>query len=269
MESILNCPVALELAQRCKMGDVAAMEELAAYYLGLCAANTRARLASYEAKPDEENRAVLHRHLNDRQEERLPAEAHMMWRLRAARFGDGRVEEQIGRLPYFLDYAGRAHTNYYQAFPWVLPIRSLLGRWGSSPERMAWGEELRNVGFPDLPAVRPGGGFSITFWPSPGVYRVSWLADYIPQDESGFGEESDYACLWLDEFFCPLAADRPEDIPAELDRLDRVRETYWRDAANSASGQKYQRRLRISKQLPWGRKWEEIAPLLGVEVGRT
>lgn len=260
---------ALELAHRCKMGDLAAMEAMAFHHLERCPPETRTLLAAYESQPNEETRRVLHRHLSENREGRLPAEAHMMWLLRAARFGSERAAEQAGRLAYFTDYGAREHANFYQAFPWELPIRSLLGRWGRRQERMAWGGQLRDIGFPDIPAVGPGGEFSITFWPSPGVYRASWLDDYIPRDESGFGEESDYAFLWLDEFFCPMAARRPEDMPAELDRLDQLREAYWRDPARRAGEQKYRRRLRISGELPWGKPWEEAAPLLGADTGRT
>lgn len=269
MESVLNCPAALELAQRCKMGDLSAMEALALHHLELCPPETRTLLAAYESRPTEENRRDLHRHLSESQEGRLPAEAHMMWLLRAARFGSEHAMEQIGRLPYFTDYGAREHTGFYQEFPWELPIRSLLGRWSLRSERMSWGEKLRDIGFPDLPAAKPGEEFSITFWPSPGVYHVSWLDDYIPRDESGFGEESDYAFLWLDEFFCPMAARRPEDMPAELDRLDQLREEYWRDPARRAPERKYRRRLRISGELPWGRTLKEIAPPLGADTGRT
>lgn len=269
MESIMNRCAALKLAQRCKMGDLAAMEALAEYHLELCGPETQTLLTAYEVQPSEENRRILHHHLSEHREGRLPAEAHMMWLLRAARFGSRSAMERIGELPYFTDYGAQEHTNFYQAFPWELPIRSLLGRWGRNLERMAWGEELRDIGFPDLPAAKPGGGFSITFWPSPGVYHISWLADYIPRDESGFGEEDEYAFLWLDEFLCPMAARRPEDMPAELNRLDQVREVYWRDPARRAGEQRYCRRLRISKELPWGRNWEEVAPLLGVDSSRT
>lgn len=268
MESVLNRSAPLELAQRCKMGDLAAMEGLALRHLELCPPETRMLLTAYESQPNEENRQALRRHLDGKREARLPAEAHMMWLLRAARFGSEHAMEQVGRLPYFTDYGAREHTNFYQAFPWELPIRSLLGRWGRRPERMARGKELRDIGFPDLPAVGAGSEFSITFWPSPGAYHVSWLDDYIPRDESGFGEESDYAFLWLDEFFCPMAASRPEEIPAELDRLDRVREAYWRDPARHATEWKYRRRLRVSMELPWGKPWEDAAPLLGVDMGR-
>lgn len=269
MESIIRRSTALELAQRCKMGDLAAMEALAEHYLELCGPETRALLTAYEVQPTQENRQALHRHLSESREGRLPAEAHMMWLLRAARFGSEHAIEQIGRLPYFTDYGAQEHTNFHQTFPWELPIRSLLGRWGRNTERMAWGEKLRDTGFPDLPAAKPGDGFSITFWPSPGAYHISWLADYIPRDESGFGEESDYAFLWMDEFFCPMAVRRPEDMPAELDQLDKLREEYWRDPARRAGEQKYRRRLRISKELPWGRPWEEAASLLGVNASRT
>lgn len=269
MKSITYRSAALELAQRCKMGDLTAMEALAEHHLELCPPETRALLAAYEVQPSQENRQAFHRHLSESREGRFPAEAHMMWLLRAARFGSEHAIEQIGRLPYFTDYGAREHTNVYQAFPWELPIRSLLGRWGRSPERMSWGEELRDIGFPDLPAAKPGDQFSITFWPSPGVYRVSWLDDYIPRDESGFGEEDDYAFLWLDEFFCPMAARRPEDMPAELDRLDKLREEYWQGPARCAGEKKYRRRLRISKELPWGKSWEDAAPLLGADSGRT
>lgn len=269
MESIMNRSAALELAQRCKMGDLAAMEALAFHHLELCPPETRTLLAAYESQPNEENRQVLHRHLGEEREARLPAEAYMMWLLRAARFGSERAMEQVGRLAYFTDYGAREHINFYQTFPWELPIRSLLGRWSLRSELMSWGGKLRDIGFPDLPAVGPGNEFSITFWPSPGVYHVSWLDDYIPRDESGFGEESDYASLWLDEFFCPMAARRPEDMPAELDRLDQLREAYWQDPARRATERKYRHRLRISKELPWGRTLEEIAPLLGANISRA
>ena len=115
---------------------------------------------------------------------------------------------------------------------------------------MSWGGKLRDIGFPDLPAVGPGNEFSITFWPSPGVYHISWLDDYIPRDESGFGGESDYAFLWLDQ-------------------LDQLREAYWQDPARRATERKYRHRLRISKELPWGRTLEEIAPLLGANISRA
>lgn len=265
MESIQKRPEALELAQRCKMGDTAAMEAMALHYRTLCGPVLQALLDAYEIRPGEENRRALHLCLEENREARLPAEAYMMWLLRAARFGSRAAAERVRQLPYFMDYGARDHLEVYQAFPWELPIRSLLGRWGRRPERMAWGEELRNAGFPDLPAAKPGEQFSIVFWPSPGVYRVSWLRDGIPRDESGFGEESNYASLWLDEFFCPLETDRIEEMPDKLKRLDRLREEYWQVPAHGAPQCRYRERLRISTRLPWGKPWKEIAPLLGAE----
>lgn len=118
MESIQKRPEALELAQRCKMGDTAAMEAMALHYRTLCGPVLQALLDAYEIRPGEENRRALHLCLEENREARLPAEAYMMWLLRAARFGSRAAAERVRQLPYFMDYGARDHLEVYQAFPW-------------------------------------------------------------------------------------------------------------------------------------------------------
>ena len=266
MVSIFERPAALALAQRCKMGDITAMEELAQHFRGLCAPETQALLKAYEARPDQQREQALKAYLSEHTEELLPAEAYIMWLLRAARFGSEHIQSEIDRLPYYASFRTVSRRYPHQPFPRYLPFRALLGRWERNSERPAWGKCLRDAGFPDVPGTGAGDEFYITFWPSPGVYRITYQDGYIPADESGFGAEYEYSSIWLDEFFCPLAAKKPEDLSAELERMDREREKYWEDSGRSGMGRKYQQRLRISKELVWGRTLGEIAPLLGVEI---
>lgn len=263
MDKIELHPQAMKLSQQCKMGDTSAMMELALYYKGLCEPEIRGLLDAYERQPDQESQQRLKSRMIQF-DGVLPAEAYIMWLLRAARFGDERAQEQVDRLPYYVSYSTAVRSGYHQEFPRYLPFRSLLGCFCRNSEYPAWGGCLRNAGFPDLPDVGSGGESTIIFWPSPGIYIFRYKSDYIPADEYGFGEESDYTSLWFDEFFCPIAVQDQEKLPAQLEQLDRVREQYWDSPFRSAEERKYRQRLRISTQIPWGKPRAEATPLLGL-----
>lgn len=254
----------VELSQRCKMGDTSAMLELARSYKDRCGPELQELLDAYERQPDQDRRQRLRTRMTRNSDSVLHAEAYIMWLLRAARFGDERAQEQIDRLPEYAAYGAKARSGYHQAFPRYLPFRSLLGHFCKDSEYPAWGGCIRAAGFPDVPDVKSGAGSTIVFWPSPGIYIFSCETDYIPADECGFGAESERASFWFDEFFCPIADQDPEKLPAQLEQLDRAREEYWASPSRSAGERKYRQRLHISTQLPWGKTWEEAAPLLGL-----
>lgn len=270
MEKIELHPQAMKLSQRCKMGDTSAMMELALYYKGLCEPELRGLMEEYERRPDQEiQKRLRSRMVQSDSRNVLPAEAYIMWMLRAARFGDERAEEQTGRLPYYVSYGTAVRSGYHQEFPKYLPFCSLLGCFCRNSEYPAWGACIRNAGFPDIPDVEPGGESTIIFWPSPGVYIFTYKSGCIAADEYGFGAESDYTSIWLDEFFCPVAVQDKKQLPAQLKELDRVREQYWASPLRSAKERRYRRRLRISAQIPWGKAWAEATPLLGIEIKNT
>lgn len=266
MDNITRHPNAMMLAQRCKMGDISAMAKLSLHYKRQCGPELRRLLDEYERRPDEELQHRLKAQMLLPDSHADDAEAYIMWLLRGARFGDERAREQVERLPFYASYGTEVRSSYHKKFPRYLPFRSLLGYYCRNLEFPAWGGCIRNAGFPDVPDIGPGADCSITFWPSPGAYTIFYESDYIPADADGFGAESEYTTLWLDEFFCPIAIQDREELPSQLEQRDLARERYWASPFRRAQERKYRQRLRISTQIPWGRKWDEAAPLLGIEV---
>lgn len=53
---------------------------------------------------------------------------------------------------------------------------------------------------------------------------------------------------------------------SQLGQMDLARERYWASPFRRTKERKYRQRLRISTQIPWGRKLDEIVPLLGIEA---
>lgn len=239
-----DCPGKEGLAERCQMGDVAAMAELAEHFWGLCSPEVRELFAAYEARPEWEQMVRLDDYLKDHFAEAKPAEAYLVWLVRAALYGNDRVRERIDRLPYYTDYGkGRLRPlgpNYS-----FLPVQTLTCRCPRRSEPLGAGALLRDAGFPAVPEKN---SCYLRFWPNPGAFQFSYVDSYIPADEYGFGSETDYAHLWLDEFFCPLDVKDKADIPGALERLDRIREEYWR--APAREGQKYRQLQRVSPKLP-------------------
>lgn len=229
MEAIYKEPKAARLAEQCKMGDTAAMLELAYFFRNRCTGPLQERLDKYEADPAREPTYWIGGLMSNNCSDKEAAGAYMMWLLRAAIYGNETAERMIERCPYYKKEA---------YIPWR--IYTEKPNWNNCVN-MAVSDELWRRGIMDM--ARKEKGCSLEFRREKGIFIFSYEDGYFPPDEEGFGAEWDYAEIYFDEFFSRIPAKGYWEIQEGLEALDRDREAYWSLPGRNASERKYRRRL--------------------------
>lgn len=192
-EGIYEDPSIVKLAEQCKNGDVVAMKGMSAFFRSRCKPSLAELLDQYEANPNGENEQAVQKYLNRNFHEMNIAKAYMMWMVRAALYGDEAAANQIERWPFY---------KWYAFIPYKMMIgkdRSWMNIWASN--------FLYQVGLIDFPSHYEDCG--IEYDPQRKCYIFSYVSNYIPPDEEGFGAEWEYTDIYFDEFFRRLPG-KPE-----------------------------------------------------------
>jgi len=227
-----------KLAEQYRMGDIEAMYEMALWHRRKCVDEELAVLLDYEKRPDDESaqktiRALWCHNIHN----------YAVWLVRSALYGHQRAEEILAQYSLYREVAlisARLMDPYER--------ERNPKRWDDF-WRGVGGWQLHKAGFTDIPD--DDSYCSLWFLNKDGFYVFSYLADYIPADEYGFGQEDYYEDLYLDEFFNLLPNLRqkggelpaPEVIKEELDKMDAKREKYWRLPEHDIR-RKYRKRMR-------------------------
>lgn len=214
-------------AALCKMGDITAMADMADFFKNRCIDPLRRLLEAYEQQPDQNRADAVEEFMKGAEKEKAPAQAYMMWLVRAALYGNEKAGELVDRCPYY-------KTRSY------IPYNLLTGDGEESIE--LWdSDSLWKIGLLDM--ERGCTDCSFCYVRRKGCFVLTYVADYEPPDEDGFGAEWDYEKIYFDEFFCRVPVRNEEDIPGQLRILEREREAFWRDPLHDAPNRKYRRRV--------------------------
>jgi len=224
-----------KLSVQCRMGDIEAMYEMAVWHRRKCTGKELKILLAYEKRPDDQKAQEEIRYIWCRN-----IQNYAVWLVRSALYGHskaGKILEQyslyreISLIPAWMMNPAEAEQK-------------LKNRHQCMFEKVE-GWELRQAGFTDVPEEEFDG--SLRFLNKEGFYVFSYLSDYIPADEDGFGREDYYESVYFDEFF-NLLPEGIEDLPPEmrkkeLDKMDAKREQYW-NSPLCDSRRKYKERMR-------------------------
>ena len=156
---------------------------MAYFFRNRCTEPLKKLLDEYEANPCIETEQAVEKHLRYYFHENYTAAAYMMWLVRAAYYGDDRAARLLEPLTY---YRSRA----------LIPERALT-EGVSVPVGMS--TMLVRAGFMDVPD-----GYdecTLKFNRETRRYTMTYLSDYEPPDEDGYGAEWEYDDMYFDEFF--------------------------------------------------------------------
>lgn len=211
------------LAQLCKMGDTAAMYNLACLWLGEFSQEERLLIQRYEADPTPETLQPLQEYTRQfRGHSKF--EYYTMWITRAAVYGHPKAKAILENCPY---YKNKAYIPYkfYTASRTTEPF---------------WSSDLfYKAGLCDI--IRGVEDCGLSFHRDDGYFDFYYVSDYEPPDEEGFGSNSEYTSVFYDEFFrkipVPSNATRQE-ILLGLQKVEASREAFW-NAQADCSQRKY------------------------------
>lgn len=190
-KGIYEDPMAVQLAEACKCGDVSAMRKMAELVYRHCEAQMKKLLEQYEADPTP-------KHAESVQKNRaLMGEAYMMWLIRAALYGDAEVGEKLDKCPIYKELA-------------FIPYGMMSGE--KDPRISFWNSDtLHDIGFIDVPEGCTD--CRLLYDADKKIFNLFYTSDYEPADEDGFGAEYDYGDIYFDEFFrrLPKEAGKHQD----------------------------------------------------------
>lgn len=210
-----------------KMGDIVAMEELAYFFRNHCSEPLRRLLEAYEQQPDQERADAVEEFMKRAGKEGMMAQAYMMWLVRAALYGNEKAGELVDRCPYYKEKS-------------YMPYKLLAG--GEEEVIKFWdSDSLWEIGLLDM--ERGCTDCSFRYVRKSGCFVLTYVADYEPPDEDGFGAEWEYGHIYFDEFFCRIPVGKEEDIPEQMRILEKEREAFWNAPLHDAPNRKYRRRV--------------------------
>lgn len=182
-EDIYRDEQTASLARRCSSGDVRSMRDMAQFFRRRCTPPLICLLDRYESEPSAEHERELEEFLRYHFHEEVTAKAYMMWLLRASFYGDPEAQDMLKPWAYYRRKA-------------LIPESVLLEN--KSAEIWTSGF-LRRAGLINVPD-----GYdecSLRFDRETRRYTLTYLSDYEPPDEDGYGAEWEYDDLFFDEFF--------------------------------------------------------------------
>ena len=190
LTSIYSDEAIVQLAERCKKGDVAAMRQMADFLRSRCTPPLIELMDHYEADPVQENGIAIQNYLRKNYYEENAARGYMMWLVRAAMYGNEEVSAQLEQW------------SFYKQFGYI-PYDMMTGK-GSHGISLWASSFLYEIGFIDVPA-----GYEdcrLSYNVDKKCFILSYVSFYEPPDEYGFGAEWEYDYIYFDEFFCRLPA---------------------------------------------------------------
>lgn len=216
-----------KLAALCKMGDIVAMEEMAYFFRNRCSDPMRKLLEAYERKPDQENADAVEAFGARAEKDRIMAQAYMMWLVKASLYGNEAAGELVEKCPYY------KKKSY-------IPNKLLSGSRENGMQFWS-SDSLWEIGLVDM--ERGCTDCSFYFDRESKCFILTYVSDYEPPDEDGFGAEWEYENIYFDEFFCRVPVTRQEDIPKQILVLEKEREAFWKNPRHNAPNRKYRWRI--------------------------
>lgn len=229
--SIYENPKILELANRCKMGDIEAMLDMAQFFKSCCSEYTRERIDAYETEPTEENAwKILYQNRSSASADKTSAKAYMMWIIRAAVYGNAEAEKLLERCAYYKSYEDGEFLSYKMLT--------------NEEEYKIWASDfLWQAGIVDM-VYEHEGDCGMIFCKKKGYFLFRYAADLLCEaDETGFGEEREYENACYNEFFCRIPKRGETSISQKLVLLENERDEYWEVPEHNAKKRKYRKRL--------------------------
>ncbi len=203
------------LAGRCKMGDVKAMLELAYLFYDKCTEEQKQLLSQYERDPEGDSRGALWEYMSMPRNRYENMETYMMWIVRAAIYGNKTAEDLLEKCRIYKEKATLPY-NFYS---------------GNKDQILIWSSNsFRATGFPDIIPNHESCG--LICHQDVGIMEFYYVSFYDPPDEDGFGMETEYEYILLDEFFkiLPVAVNtRGPVILTALKKNEEERENYWKN----------------------------------------
>lgn len=188
--SIYSDEAIVQLAERCKEGDVSSMGQMASFLRSRCTPPLIELMNRYEADPVQENEIAIQNYLRSNSHEKRTAEGYMMWLVRAALYGDAEVSTQLEQWPFYRQFA-------------YIPYDMMTGK-GSHSFSLWASSFLYEIGFIDVPDDYEDCRLSYNV--DERYFDLRYVSFYIPPDEDGFGAEWEYDDIYFDEFFRRLPA---------------------------------------------------------------
>lgn len=211
------------LAELCKMGDAAAMCDMALLWLSDCSNEQRALLQNYESNTCEETLNELWDYMKHHRSF-IEFKYYMMWVTRAAVYGNPDAKAILDRCSYYKDHA-------------YIPYKYYVDRRTSQPY---WSSNLfYNAGFCDI--IRGKEDCGLIFHKDYGYFEFYYVSYYVSPDEDGFGSEIEYESVFYDEFFreIPVRCNAPqEEVLLALKKVEAEREAFW-EKQEDCSKRKY------------------------------
>ena len=193
LADIYSDEVIVQLAERCKKGDVLAMRQMAVSFRSRCTPTLIELMDRYEADPVQENEAAIRSYLRENSHEKRAAEGYVTWLVRAALYGNAETLAQLEQWPFYRQFA-------------YIPY-DMMTREGSNSINLWASRSLYEIGFIDVPADFEDCRLSYNV--NERYFDLRYVSYYEPPDEYGFGAEWEYDDVYFDEFFCRLPA-RPQ-----------------------------------------------------------
>lgn len=215
---------AKKLAERCAMGDVAAMLKLSQWFRGKLSSLFISHEKEWEQDTKGKCRKEMEAYLDQNQEEGFYMKASNMWLFRARLYGSAEAAEILRQHPLY------EQNGYFD--------RRMFLR-GRDREVKAEGRELRCLGLLDFEKDEP---YFLKGINRIGRYRADVLVDYCAADEYGFGMEELYDKYVFDEFFNLLSFAEKKDSSwhgGEVEGREDKRELYWKEHGCDVGAEKY------------------------------
>lgn len=190
LTDIYSDEATVQLAERCKKGDVPAMRLMADFLRSRCTPLLIELMDRYEADPVQENEIAIQDYLRRNSHEERTARGYMMWLVRAALYGNAEIYEQLEQWPFYKQFA-------------YIPYDMMTGQ-GSHSINLWSGSFLYEIGFIDVPTDCEECRLSYNV--DERYFDLRYVSFYEPPDEYGFGAEWEYDDVYFDEFFCRLPA---------------------------------------------------------------
>ncbi len=215
------------MAALCKMGDIAAMADMAYFFRNRCSESLQRLLEVYERQPVQENVDAIEAFAAKAEKDGIVARAYMMWLVKASLYGNESAGKLIDKCPYYKKKA-------------YIPGEVLAGD-GKESVKFWSSDSLWEIGLTDT--KRNCTDCSFYYDKKKNCFVLMYVSDYEPPDEDGFGAEWEYENIYFDEFFCRVPATGQEDIPKQLLVLEKEREAFWKNPRHDAPNRKYRWRI--------------------------
>jgi len=206
-------------AELCKMGDVTAMYDMALCMYDCCTEEQAHLIYDYETNPCKETLMALSGYMNRYKGDSFVIQYYMMWVVRSAMYGYDNAQTVVDKCSFYKEKAYLSHNFYMSG--------EAMALWGSNT--------LREIGLVDI--LQDKIDCRLRFDKRTGCFIFSYMSDYEPPDEDGYGSETEYKSVYYDEFFMKIDV-KPKssicEIEQALTKNEIIRNEYWKSQEGCA-----------------------------------